>query len=180
MATEIHREDDLDDSSYQRRETFAMYGMAVYHAQTLEHGMVNVLSWGEAVESGRPTRELIEANTVENFERTMGRLLKRLRPLIAEDSHLTEQLQQALDTRNYLAHGFFRHHAENVMTVPGRELMMAELYEVTDLFEATDAALQPVMDTYLATLGITQEQVQEVLQEMLDNLPHEDLDDALG
>lgn len=180
MTTEIHREDDLDDSSYQRREMFAMYGVAVYYAQTLEHGMVNVLSWGEAVESGRPTRELIEANTVENFEHTMGRLLKRLRPLIAKDSHLTEQLQQALETRNYLAHGFFRNHAENVMTVPGRELMMAELYEATDAFKATDAALQPVMDTYLTTLGITQERVQELLQEMLDNLPQDDLNDALG
>ena len=33
-------DDDLDEDGAQRREVFARYGLALYYAQVLEHGLV--------------------------------------------------------------------------------------------------------------------------------------------
>ncbi len=40
----VERDDGMDDQNYHTREVYANFGRAVYYAQILEHGVVNLLT----------------------------------------------------------------------------------------------------------------------------------------
>lgn len=37
----VERDDSMDDMNYHTREVYANFGLAVYDARRLEHGMIN-------------------------------------------------------------------------------------------------------------------------------------------
>jgi hypothetical protein len=47
----------MDDENYHTREGYAHFGLAVYHAQALEHGVVNLLTIAKIFPDPAATRE---------------------------------------------------------------------------------------------------------------------------
>ena len=45
LTDAVERDDGMDDDNYHTREVYANFGLAVYHAQVLEHGVVNLLTF---------------------------------------------------------------------------------------------------------------------------------------
>ncbi|WP_375399950.1 hypothetical protein [uncultured Amnibacterium sp.] len=138
----ISREDDLDDEDYQVREVYAQFGLTVYKAQVLEKGIVTTTTFAEAVITGErdPDRfaELYDTLWEANYALTLGPLLKKFRRLVENDPKLAAELNAALKARNRLAHTFFWEHAEDFMSVPGREDMLSELLLLLDRFDDLD------------------------------------------
>jgi hypothetical protein len=100
----------------------------------------------------------------------MGRLVTLLTPSIQDDDELLDDLKAALETRNRLAHRFFREHDSNFMSISGREVMLAELIVARDEFEQVDARLEPVLDRFFASTGVDRETRVRHAKELFDQM----------
>ena len=54
----VERDDAMDDGNYHTREVYAHFGLAVYQAQVLEHGVVNLLTLAKIFPDPAATREM--------------------------------------------------------------------------------------------------------------------------
>src|SRR5438034_11431655 len=109
------------------REVYAYFGLAAYFGQVLEHGIVNAMVILRLPNRDRFTRGDIDAFMDQQFENTLGKLIKTLRAEIALPADLEGILKQALKLRNWLCHDYFRERAREFMTEAGRAGMLAEL-----------------------------------------------------
>ena len=85
----------LDTNAKQRRETFARYGLAMYHAQCVEKSLAILVSMvfnKEFLPSDPKRREEIQE---ELFARTIGRLVTRMKKQISVPPHLDQTLEDA-------------------------------------------------------------------------------------
>lgn len=76
------------------------------------------------------------------FELTMGGLTSRLRNTGRLSVVFDAELAKAKELRNFLAHGYFRERAEQLISKVGRHSMMAELNTAQHLFEQVDEELK--------------------------------------
>jgi hypothetical protein len=153
--------EDLDDEAYQIKQVYAVYGLAAYQAQVLERGLANVLTVAHTHAIGG-SRDDFDAFLEQHLKATMGRLVDLLGSHVVDDGDLLPSLRAALEERNRLAHRFFREHELNFGSITGREAMLAELHGLIQLFEDVDASLRPVIDRFLASVGMTPEQRQRI------------------
>ena len=101
------------------KTVYAHFGLALYLAQVLEHGLANALMYAELLprRAGKPVlRKQWEAEfdgfMNQQFEQTLGRLIRGLGKTTPVPTDLEDLLTDALKTRNFLAHHFFRERAE--------------------------------------------------------------------
>lgn len=164
-------EDIEQDKFAHNRETFARYGKAMYEAQVLEHGIVNLVATHnlkarrEAGQRFSPYQ--IEALWDAEFVKTFGKLLKVVGEALDVPTDLRELLRRALKIRNWLAHDFFRDHAYEILTTEGRRTMIGEADEAGRLFARVDEALETFLKPIALKLGVTDELLQ---QEFENNL----------
>jgi hypothetical protein len=96
--------EEIDPESGLTRQVYAHFGLALYMAQVLENGLVNVAVWTVIRDQEYSTYADAEAHLVALFQKTMGaqqlELLAR-RPGLA---HMENLLTRALRLSNFLAH----------------------------------------------------------------------------
>lgn len=170
--SELFREDDgeLGDDSYQIREVFAQYGLAMYAAGVLEKGLVNVAALARTDAIDGATRDDFDTIFENLTSGTMGSVLRRLEPFLEDDFELLDDLRATVRRRNHLAHSFFWEHSVRFTTMEGREEMLSELHQLTHLFEQMDTRLAPVVDRMLLARGIDAEQKERLIAEAMDSL----------
>jgi hypothetical protein len=146
----------LDANAQQRRETFARYGLAMYHAQCVEKSLAILVSSvfnNDFLPSDSNRRGEIQD---EVFAKTIGRLLNRMRKHISVPPNLNRTLGDALQKRNWLAHEYFWGRAGEMMTARGRKKMIDELTELSDFFSRVDAHLVSIYEKWSKKVGILQ------------------------
>lgn len=133
-----------DEDSVQIREVYSRYGLAMYQAQVLEHGMANAVIVARMLpkmrdHSDRPAWEdaFDRAYDVE-LAKTFGNMLRALEPLELPEA-LIGRIRIAKSERDRLAHRFFREHDEDFLGRSGRTLMIAECEDAIEMFMAIDA-----------------------------------------
>jgi hypothetical protein len=146
----------------QIREVYSRYGLAMYHAQVLEHGMVNAVIVARMLPTlhQHPDRTAWEAAFDRAYDselsKTFGNMLRALEPLNLPDD-LMGRLRHAKVERDRLVHRFFREHDENFLGRSGRTKMIAECEEVIERFIGIDADLEGFMRPQRERYGITAE-----------------------
>jgi hypothetical protein len=135
-------------------EVFAFYGLAMYSAQVLEDGVLNIAAALHVIETPVISRELFEAVFSKLDLATLGSLLRATRSQVAVDPTLDELLCDALEKRNYLAHRFFREHAFAFTSEHGRAIMIQGLRAMIAVFQAADEALTPLCLKLWARFGV--------------------------
>jgi hypothetical protein len=145
----------------QVREVYAHFGLAVYMAQVLEHALVNAMVVGRLPQRARVTGSEIDDFMSEQFDATLGKLIKELGHYMVVPEALAGALQRALRTRNWLAHRYFREHAVEFMSEAGRSATITELQDARNSFEAADQLLETVVQPIMARYGITDQTVAE-------------------
>jgi hypothetical protein len=175
-----HRDDphmisvDDDETGEHHKTVYAHFGLALYFAQCLEHGLVNALVYLDLIPNHpRPVRTLNEWTSSfdgfmdKQFENTLGQLIARLRKIASVPDELRAKLIDAIKTRNWLAHDYFRERALEWVSQEGRDRMIAELEECQKKFLEADRLLdatgKPVREKY----GFTDERLQQAYEEML-------------
>lgn len=155
------------------KDVYAHFGLAIFRAQLLEHGIVNALVVCDLIPNRRhqaKSREEWSAQVDQfmdgHFEKTAGTLMKALRKAITVSDELEQSLSRSLKLRNFLVHHFFRERVASWYTEQGRGDMIAALESAGDQFGESDqligAAVQPLKDRY----GLTQEQEDQLLVEL--------------
>jgi len=167
----------LDDEI---KEVYARFGLAVYLAQVLEHGIVNALVLLDLiprrrhlVHSREEWAEVVEAFMGRHFRKTLGAMMKSLQSITEVPPDLEDLLRQALQQRNRLAHDFFRERSEDFMTSSGRERMLVEIDESKSLFEAADKRLDEVVHPLRDLYGLTDEVLRRELERMKARASHD-------
>jgi hypothetical protein len=139
------------------REVYAYFGLAVYFGQVLEHGIVNAMVILRMPHRDKMTKWDVDVFMDRQFENTLGKLIKNLQSEIRLPIELEGVLRDALKTRNWLCHDYFRERALELASEGGRDKMLAELVEARELLEKADktltALVQPLADRY----GMTKE-----------------------
>lgn len=145
----------VDFDEEQTKEVYAHYGLAMYLAQCLEHGIVNALVILRLPEKEKYTRQDIDEFMDGKFQKTLGTLIKHLKSEITPLPDLEPLLTEALNRRNFLAHHYFRERAEKFVTRDGRSNMLHEIRSDQQLFENADNVLSKVMVPFRVPHGLT-------------------------
>ncbi len=172
LAIMTHEPEDAD--AEQVKEVYARFGLAVYCAQVLEHGIVNALVTLDLIPSRRHLARSAEEWGSEvdsfmdrHFGATMGRMMKNLRGVTRVDDDLEQLLSDALDRRNWLVHDYFRERATEFLSSSGREQMLVEVDKSRDLFQAADKRLEATVAPLRRKAGLTDELLAMEYERML-------------
>ena len=157
---------DEDYESNQARDTYAYYGLAMYTAQVFEHEVVNLLVLARIARAQKIAERILADPWERRFRDTLGELFKRLKPYLAHDQQLVDDIAEGVRVRNHLAHAYWRVHAEDAVSVRGRAEMIAELIGIRDRFEDLDERLAHVSKPFRESLGITDEKIQNEYEAM--------------
>ena len=170
-----------DDATDEHVKTvYAHFGLALYLAQVLEHGLANALMCAELLprRAGKPVPRKeweaeFDAFMDQQFEQTLGRLIRGLRSATSVPADLEGLLTDALKTRNFLTHHFFRERAESFMSRDGREKMIREFELAQKLFEAADERLTEVAKPLREKYGLSDERLKPFEEEYLKSFKHD-------
>ncbi len=167
MTTNLVRWRSTSSDDEQVREVHARFGLAMFQAQVLEHGMVNaalVLSLLPTMStfSDRAAWETAFDRFYDiELAKTFGNMLKRLEPLNGFPPDLLARLRTAKLERDNLAHRFFREHDLDFMTTVGRTNMIAKCDELIVLFQEADRELEAFTAPERDRFGITRDWIDK-------------------
>lgn len=157
-----------DADSVQIREVYSRYGLAMYQAQVLEHGIVNAVIVARMLPTMRdhPDRAAWESAFDQAYDtelaKTFGNMLRALEPLALPDD-LMRRLREAKVERDRFAHRFFREHDEDFLSRSGRTRMIAECEDAIERFTNIDAELEAFMRPQRERHGITAQWIEDHL-----------------
>jgi hypothetical protein len=151
------------------RDTNAHFGLALYKAQVLEHGIVNAMVYARLPDRHRITRSEIDAFMGRQFEKTLGALLRELEKYVIVRSELAADLAKALRMRNRLAHQYFRERAATFMTNEGCLTMIQELQACQAVFAVVATRLTDMVRPIGERFGITDDALAAECEAMIAN-----------
>jgi hypothetical protein len=166
----LNRDDDLDDSSWHVKHVYALYGLASYHAQTLERGLMMAVTLRTVMDKEAATVETYDSVLSSTSRRTMGQVLKSLKPHLNNDSSLLEALDDGLLLRNHLAHSFWWDNAARFEMIDGREGMVSELMTADRTFQDLDSRLHEVVRRYTRDVGVSEDEQDKRVAEAMPEL----------
>src|SRR5206468_5249329 len=97
---------------------------------------------------------------------TLGRGLSRLGELMKMPNELQTLFDEALETRNYLLHHFFRDEIHEFYTAGGRLKMHDKLMSYVDLFSRADRELMAATSELRHRIGLTDEMLRRSLEQL--------------
>jgi len=136
---------EFPDEGSQNKEIYAYFGLAAYLASVFEEGVAIETTMLQLIKDLREHKIATKLQWEQRHDEQMARAHKLpLGPALARLASLlelplkTRQLfDEALRTRNYLIHHFFRDEIHEFYTAPGRERMYAKLKSYVDLWVST-------------------------------------------
>jgi hypothetical protein len=137
------------------REVRARFGLAMYYAQMLEFGIVNLLLALGTTGGTYNTYEETEAAVVGLLGTTLGQLNQRLADSKVDLTHLHDDLRRALRLRNFLAHNYFRERILAAELPAGQERMLDELAQAASFLKEMRERLNTLITEIYETQGIT-------------------------
>src|SRR5579862_8362720 len=117
--------DQLDDEN-QEKHVYALTGWALFRCQLFEADLHNILLLYATTIGETATQEDLDALDADLSGKTLGNLLRRVQKLVHVNDDCLLVLNEALQLRNQLCHGFFFRMANDHLTVAGRRRMCAE------------------------------------------------------
>ena len=149
------------------RDTYAHFGLAMFKAQVLEHGIVNAMVVAKLPGRESITRSDIDAFMDRQFKNTLGQLLRQLGEYVAVPADLSEVLGEALAKRNWLAHDYFRERATDLVTDIGCSRMITELEALQRVFDDADQKLGAIVRPIREKYGVSEEAIAAELRELV-------------
>jgi hypothetical protein len=143
-----------EPDDFEAKEVFAFFGLASYHAQVCEKGLVNMAVILQA-RGTHLTPEVWDGLFGQFDSRTFGQLLReigKIFPLTAADEEL---LSTALKKRNWIAHQFFADYSVDFTFESGRRKMIEELRSATALFMQADICASRLYEAEQHALGLS-------------------------
>ncbi len=159
--------DDEYDNGTDHKTLYALFGLAIYKANVLEHSLVNVLAITKIVSAREQGERLILDPWAQGFKEMMGKLIKRVAAHTSAYPEVGNDLTNSLKRRNFLVHNFWRERVPETIAEAGRAKLCADLKADCRLFAQTDERFsERVLRPMMESLGITAEDMEaEYLKE---------------
>lgn len=162
------------EESDQTRDVYAHFGLALYLAQCLEQSIFQHLLFVDhfprALAAHKTHEEWIgafDAYEARELGQTLGKLIRRWKEVGQPTDVIEGKLKEALNYRNWLAHGYFADRATSFVTPQGREGMLDELRSMQAIFrdaaELIDEATRPIAQRF----GLTEDVIEKLVSELL-------------
>lgn len=155
------------------KDVCAHFGLTIYYAQVLEHGIVNAMVVCKLSQGSSFTGSDVDPFMDNQFQKTLGTLIKNLRKLMPISQELENSLSTALNKRNWLVHKYFRERVPDNLTYEGRQKMISELEEAKDFFIKVDKMLDEEMSPFVKKCGLTDEMIQVAYNEIVNGTEFE-------
>ena len=110
---------------------------------------------------GNATGATIDAVWESLFAQTMGQTIREFERTCGLPVGFEQRVNDALDTRNWLAHNSFWERAAEFVTETGRSEMRLELTEAHNMLHALDEELARAGDVWRRSIGVTDALVQQ-------------------
>ncbi len=159
----------------QIREVYSRYGLAMYMAQVLEHGMVHATIVMRTLPTLRshPDEESWHAAFDQAYEtglaRTYGNMLNQLDAITEFPRPLLGRLRAAKEDRDVLAHRFFRQNDLAFMNPDGRKAMIAWCEERIELFKVLSDDVDEFIEPIQSRHGISPEWIERAIEQSLED-----------
>lgn len=167
-----------EDVSEHAKTVYAHFGLAFYHGQVLEHGIVNALVVldlipNQARSAGTPEKwaNLVDKFYDDHFRLTLGPMMNALRRVTNVPPKLEGLLVKALETRNWLGHRYFRERAKYFMSPKGRDMMIAELEKARDMIHEAVVELEAIERPLAEKYGVTEDKVRREMDRIKATAP---------
>lgn len=144
------------------KEVFAFFGLASYHAQVCEKGLVNMAVILQA-RGSKLTTDLWDGLFGQFDPRTFGQLLHEIKKKLTINEEDEALLREALKKRNWIAHQFFADFSIDFTLESGRRKMIEELKAVTTLFMRADICTSRLYESDQKSLGLTGEILEKLI-----------------
>jgi hypothetical protein len=178
------RDEDLDDESWEIRETFGYFGQTYYMACCLEVGLAHALMYGEFLTQqhqmlvatkgkGFDKRRYeadFDAFMEKHFSKTMGGVAQLAIKLPNFTDELKQRIEQARKHRNFLAHHYWRERSAKFANSRGREEMRKELAADRDMFAKLDKDVEEAMKSTRVKLKIDDKKLAQLTQKMIKQM----------
>ncbi|MEV7755804.1 hypothetical protein [Streptomyces griseofuscus] len=153
-------EDEYDNDT-NHKTVYALFGLAIYKANVLEHTLVNTLAMARIITAEEQGERLIRDPWAQGFKDMMGKLIRRAEPYVSAYPEVVDELTNSLNRRNFLVHHFWRERIQEMITESSRAKMCADLKADCGLFTQTDERLtERVFDPLARKRGITPERIE--------------------
>lgn len=171
----MERRYDIAKNEYQTEEddgkhrlVYAYFGLAIYFGQCLEETF-SIMLWTnrifkKKVKTNLEVNEIIFA--IENSKKTMGNFINEVKHSYSLTTSIVDQLDKILDTRNYLAHKYFKLHIEKFHSEIGQLEMIKYFCDFIDDSNQLDEDLKAYYTKYTDKLGLTEGRIEQLMIEM--------------
>ena len=165
LSNKFEWQQDLPVEAQQKREVFARFGLAMYHAQCLERqiklmfvSMYNQKFLQVPLTGRNPFLD------EESIRKTLGQIKKELKEKASLSPTLETRLAEAVNLRNWLAHDYFRVREREMLALEGREKMISELQEKADWLQELDREFTDILKNWLCIMGISKEEIESEIE----------------
>jgi hypothetical protein len=155
------------------REIYARFGLAYYMSECLHRGLCIFLAVGTFEKADGVTQPRVDEKFAYAFSRTFGQAVQELERYLAKD--LFEELDGAVEKRNFLAHHFWFERAHLMFSEAGAREMIDELDDLSEEFERLDEKIEALCRPKHTELGVTNELLKAALEECMRGKPWEPL-----
>lgn len=155
------------------KEAYACFGLAYYQGEVLHRGLCNSYALLSFEKPNDRTRPRVEEKFAYAFSLTLGQIIKELEKILP--SELNEQLQIALEKRNFLAHHFWYERIHLMSNECGLVQMLNELNEISQLFNDLNQKINETLEPRLREIGLTDELINRLMMELISGITEEPL-----
>ena len=152
------------------RDVYAHLGLALWHAQGLEQGIIHALIFCDLLPKAHESDNEMNGDSFvaildEYPKKTFGKLLKALKrtgEVLEQD--FESKLAQSLEMRDWLVHHYLKNRCAHILSVAGRDQMISELIAADKLFTETDSQLETWLEPIRLRYGFTDEVLKTVYE----------------
>src|SRR5450755_1283392 len=159
--------DYLSDDAREIKEVSALFGRAVFFIQAFERQLGITIASVCLSDPDSVTREQYDALLSKNFKKTLGQLFHKMK----DDLHIADEIKQEIETalqlRNFLIHNYFWERMLQFNTSIGRQAMLEELYHACTVFQEVDSKVEALTKAWGAKRGVTEQDYAEELEKLL-------------
>ena len=153
----------MDDVG-RRKEVFAWFGGAAYHAQCFEVELQSLLLLTYRL--NHPSAPMSDLDDVDMrlSSKNLGGLLQELGKRFTLHPEFSDLLNTYREKRNYLMHRFFFDNARKLLSPPGCDEMVDELKDLSQTFQEADAIAQEMSKRLRAMAGWSDEEIEALVR----------------
>jgi hypothetical protein len=157
----------IDYSQPGLKEMFANYGLTALAAQAMEKTLFLLLAAVECLEARKVSKSELYKVFDRHDRKTLGQLIAALRKKIPVAQNLDDDLNHALDKRNYVAHNFFLDRWDNQRLIRHPEQMSEELLPIRDLFDDVQNRINDILGIVQRQFEVPYAKLDQQAKEML-------------